>query len=70
MPLQLLDPCCLTEFAYHQTKSPLHGGASVYFYVLQLVMERSSHRRWSIKKKDLNFFAKTQIKTPVSESLF
>ena len=32
-----------------KTKIPLHEAVLVYFYVLHLVMERSSHRRWSVK---------------------
>ena len=48
MPLQQLETCCLTDYSHHQTMSLLHVAVIVYFDVLHLVTERSSHWRWSV----------------------
>ena len=68
--LSQVETYYLTDYTYHQIKSPQDVAVLVYFDVLYLLMERGRHWRQSAKRNVFKKFGKNHRKTPVLESLY
>ena len=65
--LSQVETYYLSDYTYHQIKSPQDVAVLVYFNVLHLLMERS---RQSAKRNVFKKFANNHRKAPVLESLY